>query len=225
MAGSHRNDDQLRHRILAYLPHIAIAVGVVAIVAFVWWTATGDPEEPSTENPPAAATSAPPTPKATQTTEPEPELTEVAESAPKRLTIEGVVSARFDQSIELEDGQLESRSGTNLSRVGSRGEPGSPGTDTVVVVGQDRFDRQAALNDIADVARGDEIVLQTANGRLTYTVENTYSMASDNIPEASAIADKEPGRLVLIATTYSERGNRTGADTVVVAQLSDATTG
>lgn len=222
MAGSHRNVEQVRHRILTHLPHIAIAVGVIAIIAFVVWTVADDPESGLPSATQSASPTPTPAPASPTASAPSDSLPQIPPAAPKRLVIEGLVDAGFDESIEMEDEQVEARSADDLSRIGSRGEPGSPGEDTVIIVGQDRFDQQAALNDIADVKKGDRVRLTTANARLTYRVQSTFRVASGTLASASLFTDERPGRLILVATTYSEAGDRTGADTVVVATLARA---
>lgn len=227
MAGSHRNAEDSSSKLLR-APVIAIAVGLVLLLVFVVWTVAGDdtPGTPPTSTP--VTTSAPvPTTSPTTSMEPVPvspidDLPRIPGAPPQRLVIGDAVDVRFANAITSEEGLLEAPTPDRLARLEDRGEPGSPGEDTVILVGQDRFDQQAALNDIADVAKDDELVLETRNARLTYTVDSIFKVGSESTRHSTLFRDVRPGRLLLIATTYDADGERTGADTVVVARLTDA---
>lgn len=178
--------------------------------------ATPSASSTPTNQPPASSVPKP------STTPRQPTLPEIEPASPRRLVIGSAVDAGFDRAISSADLPLSAASSAELSRLASRGTPGSPGADTVVIVGEDRFDRSAALNDIADVAEGDTIELETYNATLTYTIGTVAKVDSEALAQQPAYSEKKPGRLLLIATTYDDQGNRTGEDTLVVAQLSAA---
>lgn len=223
MAGSHRAPE-MRPSKLGMAPVIAIVVGLVLLLTFVVWTIADDGDSPPAATPPADSTRKPSPAPTFPTLTPSPvapidDLPRIPGAPPRRLIVGEAVDASFTNAIDSDEDVLEAPSATKLARLEGRGEPGSPGKDTVVIIGQDRFDKQAVLNDIAEVSKDDAISLETYNARLTYTVEGVFKVASESVRNSTSFRDTRPGRLLLIATTYDDSGERTGTDTVVVAHL------
>lgn len=237
MAGSHRDADA-KVRTLGIRSVIVLVVVVIATISFGTWTVAGifggpgpGGEVPAATKNPASASpssaeapsSAPSSPTATDSAQPPVDLPSIPEASPRRLRSGALIDAGFDAAIIADSGRFTAASASELSRLATRGRPGSPGTDTVVVIGEDRFDRTAALNRIGDLEVGDSIELETYNADLSYTVEKATELDAAAVPADRTLSAKVPGRLVLVAITYDSTGNRTGRDTVVTARLTGAT--
>lgn len=102
-------------------------------------------------------------------------------------------------------------------------EPGTDSAGTVYLYGHAGAGTAAVFDDIERLKPGDEAVVTTANGKLTYRVQRTIITAKSafaSIPEA---IDQVPGRLLLIScdhsagATLSNGGYSTG-NLVVVLQ-------
>ncbi|MGU3432827.1 class F sortase [Actinomycetes bacterium M1A6_2h] len=100
-------------------------------------------------------------------------------------------------------------------------ESGLPGTDTqetVVVVGHNYSKRDAPFKSLRVVQPGDQVVLRTPAGVLSYGVQTVGPL-----PKGSLLADNElrtsvPGRLIL-ANCDVQNGEPTDDNYIVVAQL------
>lgn len=220
---------------------IALAV-VVALVPAAWFTAHrafGDdpgPATPSTTSTasdqpiPAVSPSSPaqtPTPSGTPTptnppAKPTANLPRVAEDVPRRLTSGSLLDTGFDASIEPVDGVFTARSSSEVSRWGSRGEPGSPGTDTVFVIGDVNADGSGAFADLPHLRAGAKVEIRTDSGTLTYTVRSVGSHPAAGISTDPAVVAKVPNTLVLLGIRYDAHGQRTGSYVVVKADLTAA---
>jgi LPXTG-site transpeptidase (sortase) family protein len=78
------------------------------------------------------------------------------------------------------------------------GVPGAGSTNTTYIVGHSWEGQTSPFNNISLVAkRGDRLTLTTAEGPLTYTVDQITTEYKDTLRD-SAIWDKVPGRLILI---------------------------
>jgi LPXTG-site transpeptidase (sortase) family protein len=78
------------------------------------------------------------------------------------------------------------------------GVPGTGSTNTTYIVGHSWEGQTSPFNNISLVAkRGDRLTLTTAEGPLTYTVDQITTEYKDTLRD-SAIWDKVPGRLILI---------------------------
>ncbi|MGO4257527.1 hypothetical protein [Marmoricola sp. RAF53] len=226
------------------MPRWAIVAAVVlALVPAAWFTAHrvfGDsPSSPSTPGTSGSPTESPipavspsagttptttppptPTPTPTPTVGPAADLTRISEDVPRRLTSGSALDTGFDDSVEPAGGAFSARSASEVSRWGSRGQPGSPGSDTVFVIGEVR--PGGAFGALPDLRPGAKVALRTDNGTLTYTVRSVGSHAAAGITTDPAVVGKAPGTLVLLGIRYDASGDRTGDYVVVKADLSDA---
>jgi hypothetical protein len=162
--------------------------------------------------PPATASSSPsPTRRAT------PRLPRVPADAPRRITSGSVLDSGFDSAVT----DLDASSDAEVARWEQRGSPGSPGTDTVYVVGRVRPD--AAFARLGDLRRGSKVAIRTDSGTLTYTVGSTALRPKAGLDASSLFRRHRAGRLVLVGIRYGASGDRLDKVLVVTAQLSGAT--
>lgn len=224
MAGSHRaNHRAPRARSGAVSRRALIVAVVVALIPAVWFTAErmvgdDDPTTPSasgTETPipsvPAKPTTATPTPASPATPR---ALPRVAPDVPRRLTSGSVLDVGFDDSVEPDGDVIDARTSSEVSRWGSRGEPGSPGADTVYVIG--RVADGAAFEDLGRLRVGSTVTVRTDNGRLGYTVRSVASLPRSGAGDQAVFTARVPGRLVLV-------GVRDAGYLVLLAELTSAT--
>jgi hypothetical protein len=204
---------------------------VVALVPAAWLGAQrvveGPADSPSRTGPsdlpiPPVSPSATPTtttpeatPTATATTK-APALTRVAPDAPRRLVAGGLIDTGFDSAVT----GIDASSDNEVARWESRGSPGSPGTDTVYVIGRVGEDRAFAA--LPRLAVGAKVTIRTDRGTLTYTVRGTSLQEHAGLEDDAAFIARKPGRLVLVGIRYDASGDRLGRDLVVVAQLTAA---
>lgn len=181
-------------------------------------TAPAAPTAPSTPTatPTATATVAPtPTP----TAKPTPALPRLAPAAPRRLASGAFLDVGFDESIEARNGSFRAASTGEVARWGSRGLPGSPGTDTVYVIGSTRADGDSAFARLPRLKPGARVTIRTDRGRLTYTVSSAADRPTGGLAKNDAFAAKVPGRLILVGLRVDRGGDATGTAYVVVARL------
>jgi hypothetical protein len=171
---------------------------------------------PST-GPTAPPASASPTKKAS----PPPALTRVPAAAPHEISIGSLVRAGFSTSLGAVDRHLIPDRPDKLQRLAVRGLPGSPGTDTVILVGAANDRGTGALDDLDKVHMGDLITLTTQNATLTYRVDTLRQASPDDVLTLPQVRARDTGRLVIDRARYVG-GNRTGSDLVVIAQLVQA---
>lgn len=166
-----------------------------------------------------SATPTTPTPTATPTapaTTKAPTLTRVAPDAPRRLVAGTLIDTGFDSSVT----GIDASSDSEVARWESRGSPGSPGTDTVYVIGRVGEDRAFAA--LPRLGVGAKVTIRTDQGTLTYTVRSTSLEQHAGLEDDAAFTARKPGRLVLVGIRYDDSGDRLGRDLVVVAQLTAA---
>ena len=210
-----------------------VAAIVVALVPAVWFTAqrvvdnaaapTSDatdlpipPVSPSTTPPaptPSSSTAAPtpsPTPAPVR-------LTKVAVDAPRRLVADSLLDTGFDSAVTT----LEPSSTSEVARWESRGSPGSPGSDTVFIVG--KVDgSSSAFEKLPRVRPGTKVSIRTDSGTLTYTVTAVTLKSESGLVRDAVVTQRAPGRLVLVGIRYSAAGVRQPQALVVTARLSGA---
>lgn len=203
----------------------------MALVPAAWFGAQrvfeGPADSPSQTDPsdlpiPPVSPSATPTtttPKATPTvtaTTKAPALTRVAPDAPRRLVAGTLIDTGFDNAVT----GIDASSDSEVARWESRGSPGSPGTDTVYVIGRVGEDRAFAA--LPRLAVGAKVTIRTDRGTLTYTVRSTSLEKHSGLEQEATFTARKPGRLVLVGIRYDASGDRLGRDLVVVAQLTAA---
>lgn len=216
---------------------IAVAVALVPALGFGGHRLLAGADsaaDPRTDAPIPAVTTPVPTPSAsatptpTRTTAapaPKPNLTRVAASPPRRLTSGSVLDVGFDSSIEPRNGSFAAASTAEVARWGSRGEPASPGTDTVYLIGKTFSRGTSAFAELPRLKVGSTVSIRTDAGVLTYTVRTTSDQGSAGLARSAGIRTKVPGRLVLIGLRYNAAGNATGRALVVIADLTAARRG
>jgi hypothetical protein len=151
-------------------------------------------------------------------------LPDLTPAPPNRIVVGDLVDAGFDDAVTASDGHLIPTSASDVARWADRGLPGNPATDTVVIVGADNPDGDSSFAQLGDVKPGDEVSLETYEGRLTYTVRTVGLRPVADEVDDPALA-KAPGRLVLIGARYDTTQNRLDEDLFVVAELTGVTQG
>jgi hypothetical protein len=145
-------------------------------------------------------------------------LPKVAPDAPRRLVSGTLLDTGFDDAVT----EIDAASTSEVARLESRGSPGSPGTDTVYVIGRVYADGDSAFADLPRLKAGAKVSIRTDSGTMTYTVS-----ASTLKPEAALADDplftaRKAGRLVLVGIRYDESDDRLDEVLVVTAQLTGA---
>lgn len=165
-------------------------------------TATGS--SPGATAPPPASSSSP-------------KLPQVAPGAPRRITSGDVIDSGFDNAVS----EIEPASISEVARWEPRGSPGSPGTDTVYIVGEvDGED--SGFAGLPELSAGSTVSISTDNGTLTYTVSAATLRLEDGLEAKGLFTQHQPGRLVLVGIRYDDSGNRLDKALVVTAQLTGA---
>jgi hypothetical protein len=208
---------------------IAAAV-VAALVPAVWFVAqrafdspAAAPADSTSERPVSPDTSGTPTPQSPTTTPAAPtaptttaSLPAVAPSAPRRLQSGTAIDTGFDAAVTT----LEPASTSEVARLSSRGSPGSPGTDTVVVLGKVRA--AGALAQLPALTAGTTLTIRTDAGTMTYTVSSATLRPEAALAQDPLVTQRVPGRLVLVGIRYADSGDRLRDALVVTAQLTGA---
>jgi len=234
LAGSHRAERSGRTRSPSAIPRWAlVAAIVVALVPAAYLTAhrafhdsSAPPSDHTTDlpippvSPSATGTTTITTPTATPTRKPptKPKLPKVAPDSPRRITSGSILDSGFDSSVS----GLDASSDAEVARWDPRGSPGSPGTDTVYVIGRVRADGDSAFSRLGDLKRGSKVSIRTDAGTMTYTVSATSLQAESGLRHSALFKQHHPGRLVLLGIRYDASGHRLGKALVVTAQLSGA---
>lgn len=176
---------------------------------------TASPTASASVRPSAPATPSPSAPRTTAA----PTITKVPASPPHALSIGTTISdAPFGSAVAPVSGRLIPDAPEQLQRLSDRGIPGSPGTDTVVLVGASSTSGRGALDGIDDVRTGAQIVLETQNARLTYKITSATDVDADQVLTLPAVTEKHTDRLVIDCAHYDD-AHRVGSDRVLVATL------
>jgi hypothetical protein len=208
---------------------IAAAV-VAALVPAAWFlgqrafdSPSATPSDSTTDRPippVSPRTSSTPAPQSPTTTPAAPTTTAslpaVAPSAPRRLQSGTVIDTGFDAAVTA----LEPASTSEVTRLSSRGSPGSPGTDTVVVVG--KVQAAGAFAQLPALTAGRTLTIRTDAGTMTYTVGAATLRPEAGLAEDALVTERVPGRLVLVGIRYADSGDRLRDALVVTAQLTGA---
>ena len=148
------------------------------------------------------------------------ELPAVAPAAPRRIVADGLIDTGFDNAVT----DIAAGSTSEVARWETRGSPGSPGTDTVFVFGKLLSSgNPAAFTGLPRLEVGDEVILHTDEGRLTYTVRTTTLRPDEGLLDDPAFTAHQPGRLVMVGLRYAASGDRLDDHLVVTAELTGAT--
>ncbi len=231
MAGSHRAE---RPTTTSGTPSRTILITVVvAVLPALYFgihalassgTSTGPKSSPPTRLPIPSATLTPtvtPTPTPTPTSTPAPPpLPRVKPDVPRRMSVAGVLDVGFNDAIQPRSGTFTITLAERVARWGSRGEPGSPGTDTVYVVGN-VAGASSAFQHLGRLHTGSRIVIRTDVGLLTYTVGTVAQHRASGLTSDPAFRARKPGRLVLVGLEYTG-SHRSRNVLLVTAQLSGA---
>jgi len=218
------------------VPAWAIAVAVVAALVPATWLASqrvfdssGSPTHSSTDLPiPAvspsttgASPSATPTtvaPPSPQTPTAPARLPTVGADAPRRITAGSLIDSGFDSAVST----LDAASTSEVARLETRGSPGSPGTDTVYVIGKVVAGGDSAFARLPELPVGATVTIRTDRGTLTYTVGASTLKAESALAQDPLITEHAAGRLVLVGIRYAASGDRLRQALVVTAQLTGA---
>ncbi len=223
---------------------VATVVIALVMVPVLWFAvdlardgsrSSTEPGAPSATPTVSSSATPRPTASATATTKPtskpttkptnkptDPALPRIGPAAPRRLASGTFLDVGFDESVEARNGTLRSASTGEVARWGSRGLPGSPGTDTVYVVGSTRADGESAFAALPRLKPGAKVTVRTDRGRLTYTVVSAADRPTGGLASNDAFAARVPGRLILVGLRVDSSGDATGRAYVVVARLSAA---
>jgi hypothetical protein len=235
VAGSHRAQRTRRTGSSSSVPRWAVVAAIiVALVPAVYLTAhrvfngsADRPHDTSTDLPiPPVSPSHTPSPSATPTTPAATPsktrapvtLPRVAPDAPRRLVAGSVVDTGFDSSVT----DLDASSASEVARWESRGSPGSPGTDTVYVIGRVYADQDSAFAGLPRLRVGGTVSIRTDRGTMTYTVAASTLKQEAGLRRDPLFTTHRAGRLVLVGIRYDASGDRLDKALVVTAQLTGA---
>ena len=168
------------------------------------------PVSPSTTPP---STPSAPTPTAIATVK----LPRIAPDAPRRITSGDALDAGFDNAVT----DLDAASTSEVARWEDRGSPGSPGSDTVYVIGK-VLGSDSGFAGLPQLKAGATVSIRTDNGTLRYTVSATRLAREDGLAQDPLFTRHKAGRLVLVGIRYDDSGDRLDKALVVTAQLSGA---
>ena len=90
--------------------------------------------------------------------------------------------------------------------------------DTVIVVGAANDHGTGVLDDLDQVRTGEEVVLTTQTGTLTYRITELIHADPNRVLDLPQVSAHVPGRLVIDRANYVNH-NRSGQDLVVIATL------
>jgi hypothetical protein len=234
LAGSHRAPTRRRS---PTVPRWAIVIAIIlalvpatAVTAKRVFDDSSSPHDSSTDLPippvtpsaTAPSTTAPSsTPSTAPSKAPTKHLPKVAADSPRRITSAGGIDSGFDSSVT----DLDASSDSEVARWDPRGSPGSPGTDTVYVIGRVRADGDSAFADLPKLEAGSKVSIRTDKGTLTYTVRTTALKRSAGLGQDPLFRTHKQGRLVLLGIRYDASGDRLAKALVVTAELTGAKRG
>jgi hypothetical protein len=186
-------------------------------------TATDLPIPPVSPSTTAATPTPGPTPAApsgTPSATP-PRLAGVPTDAPRRIVAGNLIDSGFDNAVTT----IVPATTGEVARWAPRGSPGSPGTDTVYVIGKVLAGGGSAFADLPRLKAGSKVTIRTDSGALTYTVSASTSKRESTLAADPLFTEHVAGRLVLVGIRYDASGNRLGQAVVVTAQLTGAERG
>lgn len=157
----------------------------------------------------------------------EPVHASVPPSVPTAVAVPGLgisapVEEYTDAMVEAADGWVDPPRRDTVAWWSGGGTPADPADNTVYLYGHvSRL--PAAFNGLTEAELGDEVILTTEAGTLTYNVTEVLPpIVKEELPNTAAVTDAVPGRLVLIGCHREpDQGIRpTTRNTVVIAELS-----
>ncbi|MEJ5944582.1 class F sortase [Pseudokineococcus basanitobsidens] len=175
----------------------------------------------------------PTTSPAVVTPQPEPEAQPTAvpsleADADTRLRVPSVGLDLPVHELRPDDGAINPPTMTDAYWIAPYGEPGAgdDAPDNTVYVAAHSWSRgDAAFDPLLDadfeggaVEPGDEVVLDTPSGEVDYAVTDVRRYGKDALPDADAVWQVHPGRLVLITCFQREDGRRSTENLVVTAE-------
>ena len=208
-------------RKVPWLPAAGILV-VLAVAITMIWLLLDRPPEPVAAAPPEVTATPAPTPTPTPTPSPTPTPGWVVAAAPERIEIPSVGIDVPVLRIDPDGGVIDPITLGDAYWIGGYGMPGTDATNTVYVVAHSSLTLDAAFNPLLDVqhqssvlSAGDEVLLTTVNGVLSYEVTGWARYGKNQLPEAAEVWAIEPGVLRLI-TCFQEDGLARAIDNLVV---------
>lgn len=144
----------------------------------------------------------------------------VPQSPPARIDVPAIdLSARVEpytsEDVAAAGGAVRPPDLWTISWWTGGGTPGTDSDNTVYLYGH-TWREPAVLNRVGELDPGDEIVVTTAGGRLTYTVEDVFTVDKPELPDSPGVAEAVPGRLLLIGCHRETGDERTTTRNVVV---------
>lgn len=134
--------------------------------------------------------------------------------------------ADIEEQVPPVDGVYTPPSTDKVAWIADRGQPGSPATDTVYLLGHSTLHGHAVFSDLVDPAAGgsrleagDEIIVSTAHGSLVYEVMRADVIARADLAHDADLWTAKPGRLVLVTCLYDEQRRSIASNVVVYARL------
>lgn len=204
---------------------VAIVAALVPATVLTAHRLANSDDKPSSHTsdlpiPPVSPPATPPGTSVTETTAPPADqpkaLPRVAPDAPRRITAGQLLDSGFDNAVT----DLEPSSASEVARWEPRGSPGSPGPDTVYVLGE--VDDDTAFARLPEVKPGAAVRISTDNGVLTYTVRAATLKSENGLAQSPLFRTHKRGRLVLVGFRYDDSGDRLDKALVVTAQLTGA---
>lgn len=169
-----------------------------------------------------------PTRTATPTPTPSPTPTEatVALAAPTRVEVPSVGLDVKVLPVTPEGGEIDPPTLAEAYWIEAYGTPGTDADNTVYLAGHSYDSGDAAFNPLFDraaqvalVEAGDEIVVTTETGRLTYAVDGTERYPKDQLADVEEVWKIVPDRLVMITCFQRNDGGASQDNLVVYAHL------
>jgi len=195
-------------------------VAIIALAVVATGLLGGSPEPVERVLQPATPTETYTAPAPTPTEAP------VAASAPTRVEVPSVGLDVPVLPVTPEGGELDPPTLAEAYWIEAYGSPGSDADNTVYLAGHSYDSGDAAFNPLFDraeqvalVAPGDEIVVTTEAGRLTYAVDSTERYPKDELADVEEVWRIVPDRLVLITCFQRNDGGASQDNLVVFASL------
>jgi LPXTG-site transpeptidase (sortase) family protein len=173
---------------------------------------------------PGVAASAAPGPSTPASPVGVPPAPAIAQGAPRLLEAPAIglrapVTAYTAADVAEHDGAVKPPTLDAVSWWTGGGTPGTDTANTVYLFGH-TWKGPAVFNRLTELEVGDDVYVTTANGRLHYVVDGSFTVAKPALGTHPAVTAAQPGRLLLIGC-YRETGEEahTTENVVVSAHL------